>query len=171
MRTIKKDLRVKLASYLKELYEALREPTRISAESFAKKYHLDVSYFTVLLRDHYIRITGPKKGAGGRFEYHWMVGEPNLKMVDILIEKVRGYRHDKKGIKDFVKGFANRESEGSFNKRKELAQPIVNDVVDNFFYSKIIQKIVDEAVKKALKKPDKTRKVLKWRNPFYWVTK
>ena len=159
----------KIATFMKDIYDELQNGKQITFKEITKKHHISTRVSSAMIELGIIeRISW---GRGG-VKYKWMVNEPNLKLAENVARKANSMKKNevKKEFNPF-KEYANRESEESFNKRKELARPIVDDVVDNFLYSQIIQEIVDKAVQKALTPPVKIRKVLKLRNPFYWVEK
>jgi len=116
------------------------------------KYHISSAFVTQVKRMGIIKLIDDK--------YYWQVGEPNLKMADNIRKKIN-HAQKKENI--------NNESEPadhslpSFEIKSEAPQFAISE--------SDLQGMVNIAVKKALAPPVKKRRILKWRNPFYWVTK
>jgi len=167
----------KIAVFMKDIHDKLQNGSKFTLKDITHKHHISTRVGTAMAELKIIdRI---RKGRGG-VKYFWSVGEPNLKMAENVCRvanerKKKEVKKSNNPVKEFVKEFANRESEESFNKRKELAEPvikpIIDDIMNDFFFTKIIREIITDEVQKALTPPVKIRKVLKWRNPFYWVIK
>ena len=164
------------AMFLKELYETIKTPQFINGSYLAiKKHKISGAVLTVLINEKYISKT--VKNKNNLFRYTWNVGEPNIHMAEVILSKTNNYNY-------------NKVFERVGNKIKMRSQPLyiqgshskLDGTVENSlpFPKKktnitaidttILQDMVNRAVIKALTPPVKTRKVLRFRNPFYWVT-
>lgn len=161
----------KIAIFMKDIHDKLQNGSKFTLKDITHKHHISTRVGTAMVE---LRIIDRIRRGRGGVKYVWVVDEPNLKLAENVC-RVANERKKKevKKQKDssvpqwpFLGEFKNRESEESFNKRVEINNPHCEKILEEMR----IRVMIEEAVQKALAPPVKIRKVLRWRNPFYWKT-
>lgn len=165
--TIRRSTIEKTAIFLKDLHDRTKNDyTKLGLNDLLSIHGLNHGIQKVLRDEEYVLFRD--KGRNG-MEYKWHVGEPNLAMAKIVLQKTNRLTNKKREnlIKrdnpklwdEMVKGV---NSLGAQTKTEIQAVPVVDMTT--------LKGMIDTAVKKALEPPVKIRKVLRLRNPFYWKT-
>jgi hypothetical protein len=156
------------AMFLKELYEITKTPAFVSGDHLVKdKYKISPAAWTILISNKYISRTGRRKEH--KNEYIWNVGEPNINMAKAILNKANKYCGKKREERKV--NHIKQDNPIRWNEMVKGVNSLPNPTATKQLSEIDIQAIVNKAVKKALAPPVKIRKVLKWRNPFYWVKK
>lgn len=152
------DVNKKYAMALKEVYQRTKNGLEIRSIVIADKYAIASGFISSLQR---LKIIKPN---GEQGHYIWnLPGEPNIKLANTVRSEINKHIYKPKETpaefyppcKSLVKYDLPEIKE---NTRPETKEPD-------------IRKMIAEEIAKAMRKPEKKRKILKFRNPFYWITK
>jgi hypothetical protein len=153
----------KIALFMKDVFDNLRNGNHFTMKDITYKHHISTRVSTAMVE---LRIIDRLSRGRGGVKYIWLVNEPNLKLAQ-NVSRVANERK-KKEMKN--KPIIGRDIPESLSTIKFPDIP-VNYPFKDIGNEPMIRNIIREEIQKALAPPVKIRKVLKWRNPFYWVKK